>query len=102
MGIKQSLKNLKDKFVEGRKEQKEISQVKQNAYVEEMRTQALMMGKKQAQLEAKQRVEVYEEKLRRKKEELFNKKDNVNNDIFGLQPKDNKTQFDFIGKSYFG
>lgn len=88
MGIKKWIKDFKeDMKVKG-----EISDIKKKAYIQEMKTQAEVMGKRQAELEAKHREKIYSNKLN----ETFNKKIKSSNkpvDVFGFNNQKKETGY---------
>lgn len=99
MGLKQTWNNIKESL----RLRKEISSIQKNSYDEEMKKQAVDMGKKQAQIDAEEREKLYRAKMKKKREQILNPKQQDSFNAFGFD-KENKNEkpFDFIGRSYLG
>lgn len=98
MTWKKIKKSVKDYI----KEKREIDDIKRKAYKEEMRKQALIMGRRQAELEAKHREDIFKERLDRLKIEK-RKPNNSQIDPFGFnrtKNKGNQKQFNVWGGNW--
>jgi len=70
--------NLKKKW----KKRADLNRIKENAYNEEMKKQAIWMGQEKAKLESQHRREIYAEKLKKIRTEF--KKPKTQLDSFGI------------------
>ena len=106
------IKEKTQEFLERRKEkkskQRELDSIKQEAYHEAMKEEAAWMGKKQAELEAKHRAELYEKKLAAKRklaqEQIKKRFKQGGMDVFGLHAHEQQNevpkQFNIITGRY--
>jgi hypothetical protein len=74
------IKNLISNIKENNKRRKELNDIKEEAYQEEMKKQAKVMGKAKACIDSREKILSYQDKMKEKRKKLKEAPD-----VFGLK-----------------